>query len=214
MGLLDSATPNQLTASLVFPELAEVVKDLASMLTEAATADVILTRTKDIPVSNSVQAMAASVASDKAITLALGALSLVLAVLLLKEVSLITSDSSTKTLMLLKGKIASVLTLASMAVSRIALTKALPVLADPLVATTKLSVASMASKTRVASATALAMEELARGTARVRRDLTSSSVNSRRHTRARKEAVPAADTVRDNSTRSRRPINLSSSSIR
>merc|ERR1712156_656573 len=123
---------------------------------------------------------------------ALGALSLVLAVLLLKEVSLITSDSSTKTPMLLKGKIASVLTLASMVVSRIALTKALPVLADPLVATTKLSVASMASKTRVASASALAMEELARGTARVRRDLTSSSVNSRRHTRARKEVTSSS----------------------
>ena len=72
----------------------------------------------------------------------------------------------------------------------------------------------MASKTRVASATALAMEELAGDTVRVRRELTSSSVNSRRRTRPRRDTVPAADTVRDNSTRPRRAINLSSSSIR
>merc|ERR1711997_197017 len=107
-------------------------------------------------------------------------------------VSLLTSDSSIKTPMLLKGKIDTVLTLVSMAVFRVALTITLTVLADPLVATTNLSVASMASKTRVASATALAMEELARDTVRVRRDLISSSVNSRRRTRARREVISSS----------------------
>merc|ERR1712051_1062160 len=156
--------------------------------------------------------------------LALGALSVVLAELLAREVSHLTSEISSDAHLLLKSNNRGVLTSVSTAVSKITLTIAFKILAEHLVATTRASVASMAlvasmtivsitTKTRVASTSAqtmaLAMEELARDTVRVRRAVTSSSLHLKRRTRAR-----AVDTVRDNPRRQRRLTNSSSNSTR
>ena len=202
--------------------------------------------TKDSPVHHSVKLSVASVPLKLATPKDLETLFVVLADSLHQEVSVMESDNSRISRDLLmddhKATVSSeaalattsALTLAMALVTALATVAALPSVADlpsvaalawatdliPTVlamtlATALTSVAALTS----ATAPALAIKELARNTARrevtasslhsrrirkantARREVTFSSTNLRRSTRASKDTAPAMDTVRDSTKR-------------